>query len=240
MDTSLDLKLFTKVHDDVEKRQYLILHGLQKIRNSFKQNSLYPELAETVALYNQLILIKQRIEDNRQHFPKRIKRIDPLEKRIEYELLVDEHTDIQQLEGLIDWATPQIKAVIEEGIAIYEFVEERLQVDNVGIEPVYKDEGFFFVPNHEKAELSIFKYQMSIFKSSKDRYRSLKTNLVKNLTRSEAEIPPGSIKLDLLREDKTLPNPATFSFQVDLNYPFNKTIFPVVKRKLVSHIYGQA
>lgn len=234
--SSLNLELFTQVQSDFEVRQYKILAALKKISDDFQNNRIYPHLSGLVELRNTLTDIKDRLEDLRNDFPKRIKNIDLVNKIIEHEVVFVDGSDLSKVEDLIEWALPYIEAKIEEGKTIYEFVNKEIKIEEVGIVPSYIDEGYFFVPDNEEAKLLLFQYEISIFKSAQDRYRSLKTEFLKALDQGRAQLSPNSIKLDLIREHKKLPNPATYAFQTELDFPFNETIFPVVKRKLMKQL----
>lgn len=233
---TLDIDLFIKVDSDFEVRQYKVLAALKHISKDFKRNRIYPHLSHLVRLYNTLGDIKNRLEDLREKFPKRIKNIDLVNKIIEHEVVFVDGSDLQKVEDLIEWALPYLKAKIEEGIVIYEFVEDEIKMEEVGIVPSYTDEGYFFVPDNEVSKLLLYQYEVSLFESSTDKYRALKTNLMKALGKTRAHQSPNSIKLDLIQEYKKLPNPATYSFHTELELPFNETIFPVVKRKLLQRI----
>lgn len=233
----LNLDLFTQVYSDFEVRQYKVLSALKKISDHFQYNRIYPHLTNLVELRGMLVDIKKRLEDLRQDFPKRIKKIDFVNKVIEHEVEFVDGSDLDKVEDLIEWALPYIEAKIEEGKTIYEFVNHEIKFEEVGIIPNYTDEGYFFVPDNEASKLMLFQYEISIFKSSQDKYRSLNTQLMKALDKGEAQLSPNTIKLDLIRENKQLPNPATFSFFTDLDFPFDETIFPVVKRKLLKQLH---
>lgn len=234
----LSLDLFTQVNADFEKRQYLILAGLKKIEDQFYLNKIYPHLTELVELFKILKEIKQKLEDLREEFPKRIKSVDLVNKKIEYEIVFVEGSDISLVEDLIEWVLPHIERVLNAGITIHEFVENDLSVEHVGIVPNYRDEGYFFLPDRKMDKLKLFQFELSIFKSAEDKYRSLKTRYVKSIQIGSARLSPNSIKLDLIKEKKDLPNPATFNFDTNLDYPFRETIFPVAKRKLMQMIYN--
>lgn len=234
--SKLNLDLFTQIQADYEMRQYKILAALQRISEDFQNNRIYPHLSELVELKKVLTDIKDRLEDLRNDFPKRIKNIDLVNKIIEHEVVFVDGSDLTKVEDLIEWALPHIEAKIEEGIAIYEYVNEEIDVEEVGILPNYIDEGYFFVPDNEEEKLLLFQYEVSIFQSAQDQYRALKTGFLKALHQGRALMSPNSIKLDLIKEHKKLPNPATYSFKTDLDFPFNETIFPVVKRKLMRQL----
>ena len=75
MSIQLTFNLFVRVHEDFEKRQYLILHALQQIRREFRANKLYPELSELINLYNQLPGLKNRLDQKKRGFPENELRI---------------------------------------------------------------------------------------------------------------------------------------------------------------------
>ncbi|MCC5915307.1 MAG: hypothetical protein JJU46_13095 [Balneolaceae bacterium] len=234
--SELSLNLFTKVGDDLEKRRYIILAELQRISAEFQYYKIYPHLSRITELHRTLTEILTRLSDLRSKFPKRISKIDWVNQTIEHEVVFVDGTDLSAVEDLIQWTLPQLEKVIQEGVAIHEFVEKELNVEHVGILPNYREEGYFFLPDNRSRKLNLFRFEISIFHSSEDRYRSLKTRLLKSLKQGDAHLSPGSIKLDLIREERELPNPATYSFDISLDFPFDQTVLPVAKRKLMQAI----
>lgn len=236
--STLSLDLFTKVHDDLEKRQYVILGELKAISTEFQYYKVYPHLTELVELRRTLKEVTDRLSDLRNRFPKRISRIDWVNQIIEHEVVFVDGTDLSAVEELIDWALPHIEKVIQEGAAIHEFVEKELSVEHVGIIPNYREEGYFFVPDNKQSRLNLFRFEVSIFRSSEDPYRTLKTRFLRYVKQGSARLSPASIKLDLIRREKELPNPATFAFDTRLDFSFHQTILPVAKRKLMQTIFN--
>lgn len=234
----LSLNLFTKVQDDLEKRQYVILAELKKISCEFQYYKVYPHLSFLVDLHRTLKEVIGHITDLRNRFPKRISKIDWVNRTIEHDVVFVDGTDLKSVEELIVWAIPHIEKTIQEGAAIHEYVSEGLTVEHVGIVPNYREEGYFFLPDNKKKKLNLFKFEVSIFQSAEDKYRSLKTKFLKSLDKEVAEISPNSVKLNLIREQQELPNPATFSFYTELDFSFKSTILPVAKRKLMQKIYS--
>lgn len=239
-ESRLNLNLFTKVQDDVEKRQYIILAELKKISSEFQYYKIYPHLSGLIEIRKTLQDIIDRLADLRGKFPKRIGKIDWVNKTIEHEVVFVDGTDLKAVEGLISWALPKIDKVIHEGIAIHDYVEKELSVEHVGILPNYRDEGYFFVPDNQELKLNLFRFEISIFQSAEDQYRSLKTKFLRALEQGRAHLSPGSIKLELIRQEKELPNPATYAFDTRLDFPFNQTILPVAKRKLMQTITAKS
>lgn len=230
---ALSLELFTQVGIDLEVRQYHILDALKDIKRSFSQNKLYPYLSELVDLYNDLKTVVDRIGEMEQNMPHEIKSIDLQNKKITYQLLHSDYQHLQSVKDIINWALPFINQTIREGVTIYEFVDENFQVEQVGIKPTYIEEGYVFIPDNTNSQLLLFRYEMSIFVGSKDRYRSLRTSLVKSIDVCEVHVPPSTLKMELIRENHDLPNPATYAFNTRLDFPFEETLFPVARRKFM-------
>jgi hypothetical protein len=236
MKNELSIELFTQVRSDIEKNQYLIRAVLQNIKKEFQHNRIYPYLSHLINLYRTLSDIANQLEDLRSRFPKRIKKVDFVNQKIEREVIFGEESDIKRVQELIGWALPYIEETIEEGKTIYEFVNKEIELQEVGIIPNYTDEGYLFVPNNKKSQLLLFEYQVSIFRRTQDKYRSLKTTFLRSKAQNRAKLSPNAVKLDLIDENKKLPNPAAYSFQTALYFPFNETIFPIVKRKLLKRL----
>ncbi|MFU8812854.1 MAG: hypothetical protein ACNA78_07790 [Balneolaceae bacterium] len=233
----LSIDLFTRVRDDLEKRQYLIQADLGRIRANFKRYSVYPYLGELTELWRTLQTVLTRLNDLSSAFPKKIKKIDWVNQTIEHDVIFVDGTDITAVKDLIEWALPHIEQLLQEGAAIHEFVESELVVEHVGILPAYRDEGYFFLPDNESNKLQLHRFELSVFQSADDAYRTLKTRLIRELNRGPVEWSPNSLKLELIREEKELPNPATYAFETTLDFSFRHTIFPIAKRKLMQHLH---
>lgn len=238
VDELLNIDLFTRIHTDVEMRQYRVLAALQKARREFRQNRIYPQLAELVDLFNTLRSLDRHIKDMKNDFPKEITRIDLENKTIEKRVILVDGSHIDRVAKLIEWVLPHIREVIEEGTSVYEFVDENLSIEEVGIVPDYREEGYFFVPDNTEKQLLLFQFEVTLFESAEDRYRALKTFFLKKVGLDNLRHTPGELKLGLIRELKKLPNPITFSCSTPLALPFQETVFPVAKRKLLRYLYN--
>ncbi len=92
------------------------------------------------------------------------------------------------------------------------------------------------LPDPQKQKLHILQYTLSVFTQAKERFRSLKTAHVKSIAQRGVFLSPQSIKLELLSEKRDLPNPATYFFATTLDFPYESTILPVAKRKLMHYL----
>jgi len=234
----ISIESFFTSESDIETNQYRILGGLRKVCTDFTKKKIYPSLATLIELKQSIDKIKDERNNLNEKFPKHIKGFDINAQKIIYESAADvnHNNNIEEFFNLIDWALPYIEEAIDEGIILFDFVDKNISLDQVGVMPMYKDEGYFMVTDNTAFELQVHRYESTLFSSGNENYRSLKTEFVKSERQVIIRRSPESIKHELIKDRKDLPNPATFIFDSDLDFPFTETIFPVVKRKLISHI----
>ncbi|RPI71088.1 MAG: hypothetical protein EHM47_10970 [Ignavibacteriales bacterium] len=234
----ISLGSFFSSEQDLEMNQYRILGGIKEINTDFEKKKIYPALASLIELKTSLEKICVERKSLNGRFPKIIKGFDTKEQKLIFTIPVDfeKYYNVEQIFELADWALPHIKVAIEEGIVLFEFVEKNISFQQVGILPMYKDEGYFMINDNVAFELQIHRYECSLFSSENEKYRALKTELVKSERQEIIRRSPESIKHELIKERQDLPNPATYICDTDLDFPFAETIFPVAKRKLMSII----
>jgi hypothetical protein len=211
----LSLEIFFNPETDWEMNQYRILGGIKTAHAEFDKKRIYPALAMLIKLKRDLNQIKDEKNNLNQQFPKQIKGFDTKEQKVIYETseAINQNDNIEVIFTLIDWALPHINQAIEEGIVLFDFVEENMLLEQVGILPMYKEEGYFMITDNIALELFVKSKKQGIIIRS-----------------------PEEIKQELINERSDLPNPATFLLDSDLDFPFTETILPVAKRKMISHI----
>ena len=236
--TKLTLKTFLAGTGDVEAAQYQVLEGLKAYYNEFSHNRLYPSLSELVELHRALVEIITSMNDIQGHLPHELKEVDLEEGKLVYQTQEMSDDELARAADLIVWALPKIQKAIDEGVDIYNFVDEHIQIEQVGILPMYREEGYWFVPEHRAALLHLLRYELSLFTSANERYRRLKTVNIGEIEQRFIHRSPESIKLQLIEQYRDLPNPATYMCETDLDFPYNETILPIAKRKLMAHVFS--
>ncbi len=236
---ALGLDFFLTAGKDLEAAQYRFLGGLKNVRRAFKHNIIYPHLGRLIGLHDSLVTLIDKVEGMRDSLPGVVRDLDLENYAVIYDKEQLDDDQFKLLEDLIRWALPFIQEAIEEGRTIYEFVEENMTLEEVGIIPSYVKEGYLLVPDRSERVLHILRYELSIFSGNEERYQSLKTTHVKSVQHGAVEASPSTIKLDLVTEHRELPNPATYHFVTELEFPFNETLLPVAKRKLMRYLFSQ-
>jgi hypothetical protein len=229
----LKLETFFSGDNDIELNQYKILGGIKLLQHDFNTKKLYPALADLIKINTQLNEILTNRTTLQFSFPKKIKDFDFKNKKILYEN-TNHYDNVSYLFDLVEWALPIIQKVIEEGVVLYEFVEKNIELGELGIIPIYTEEGYLVIRDNENKCLKVFRFECSLFTSDKVPFRALKTEFLKNIYYAEVLFAPASLKLELVREYPELPNPAIYLCETELDFPFAETIFPIAKRKLMS------
>ncbi len=220
---------------DFEYKKYMLLAYLKKIRKEFGNTHLYPSLAELIFHHNNL----QRVRNNKdliyEKFPKNIDRADFEKLKLTYRKALADADVIKELGDIIRFAMPRFQEAIEEGKEIYEFVEEQMEFEPVGIIPMYLDEGYLLINQDRRRDVLVYKYQTSVFESSREKYRGINIEFVAN-DFTDITRPVERVKMDLSRQNSDLPNPATYVVTYKLGFPHKSTVLPVAKRLLMRHL----
>ncbi len=232
----LTLDTFLQAAKDEEQGQYRILAELRKIQHRFNQTRLFPELAHLIELYRSLHLILDNAEQVRKGLSRPIKAIDLENKRIIYETLRLEQETWEIVEKTIRWALPKLQEIIAEGIAIGEFVEEQLNVDIVGVLPSYIQEGYVLLPDLPRREYALVRYELTIFTAPDEKYRALKTRIVTRFGFPVIHQPPTQLKARVQQYETEIANPALYQFTVEVDFPFEETLYPIAKRKFLRYL----
>ena len=235
---SLRLETFIESFKDYESGQYRVLAGLKHAHDQFSHDRLYPTLSELIALYQNLTNILRAGEDLRRELPKRIIGLDLQSQRVLHETLTMSREELNAVEELIRWALPKIQEAIEEGRIIYNFIEEHVVLEEVGLLPSYVDEGYLLVPDTGDGMIHVVRYEVSIFSNAEQKFRNLKTQTIKSLPLKGLDSTAWHIKQKLIHELVDLPNPATYAFTTEFDYPYTETLLPMAKRKLLSKLYS--
>lgn len=230
---------FAEGYIDFELKKYTLLAYLQEVNKYFDQNKLYPQLADVVFHYHNLVAFRENKKFLQEHFPKKMTGIQMEKLQLLYEQMIEDDELMQELEEIIHYAANTLKGTLETGAGIYEFVEEKINIAPVGIIPLDLKEGYFFLSSGNNKTSRTYHYRLSIFEKHDEKYRSIKTVLIDKWQRSIASTYE-HIKAELIRNHSDLPNPAVYLIETGLSFPVDETLLPIAKRCLVKFITSQA
>jgi hypothetical protein len=236
---SLSVNWFIEGSIDFEHKKYLILSYLQEINKHFHKSKLYPDLSDLVFHYNNLLSFKQNKSIMQQAFPQRLTKADIDAVKLTYEKMVADNELMMEIERIIGYSIQKIDPAIREGKEIYDFVASRLNISPVGVVPLFPYSGYFLLRNGEEKQNLIYEYQITIFENKDDKYRGINAQFVTDYAANFVNTPE-SIKIQLIRHRKHLPNPAVYHVHSDIAFPLEQTLLPVAKQSLVKFISNAA
>jgi hypothetical protein len=229
---------FAEGYIDFELKKYTLLAYLQEINRHFDENKLYPQLADLIFHYNNLVAFRENKKYLQEQFPKKLTGVQIEKLQLLYEQLIEDNELMQELEEIIHYSAGAMKTTITSGTEIYEFVEGKLAIAPVGLVPLDVQEGYFFLSSGHTKNTWVYQYRLSFFEKRDERYRSIKTVYVDRLERSFVNTYE-NIKYSLIKTHH-LPNPAVYSIETDLTFPVEETLLPIAKRSLVKFIAAVA
>lgn len=236
---SLGVNWFIEGSIDFEYKKYVLLDYLQEINRRFDKNNLYPNLADLVFHYNNLICFRQNKTTLQNAFPQRLTKADIDAVKLTYKKIVEDDSTMQEIEQIISYAMVKMDPTLQTGREIYNFVESQLNIDPVGIMPLVPYDGYFSLRNGNDKTSLLYEYHITIFEDKDDKYRGINIQLIDTYEHSLANTPE-AIKLQLIRRHKHLPNPAVYYVHSDITFPLHPTLLPVAKRCLVKYISDAA
>ncbi|MFY0652309.1 MAG: hypothetical protein JXQ96_09765 [Cyclobacteriaceae bacterium] len=217
---------------DFEYKKYILLSYIQSVKKQFRSNKLYPQLADLVMHYQNLTALKNNKEIIYDQFPKKLTGVDFDRLKLNYEEMMRDDELMNEISEIINYSLPQINKAISEGKNIHDFVEENVELDTIGLIPIYNKEGYMLLSQDATPEVKVYRYRIALFEHHKEQFRAINTTYidteVKSITNS-AE----SIKMSLVKRFKELPNPATYLFNSKIGFPIRETYLPVAKRLLM-------
>ncbi len=236
---SLSETWFAEGFIDFELKKYTLLAYLQEINKGFKENKLYPQLGDIIFHYNNIIAFRDNKRFLQDHFPKRLTRVELEKLSLFYMQVVEDSELMKELEDIIQYACGKMQQTISDGTGIYEFVEEKINIQPIGIVPLDTTEGYFFLVNGKQNDTHIYQYRLTIFEKHNEKYRGIRTSYVDKWQRSFSSTYE-NIKSALIKSKTDMPNPAVYAMETSMHFPVEETLLPVAKRYLVKFISAAA
>ena len=172
------------VISDFELKKYTLLAYLQEINRNFQENKLYPQLADVIFHYNNLVAFRENKKYLQEQFPKKLTGLQMEKIQVLYEQMIQDDELMRELEDIIEYSTEHMKTAITNGTEIYEFVEDKLSIHPVGIMPMNSKEGYFLLCDGSGSETRAYSYYLSFFEKHDEKYRSMRTEYIDSWRRS--------------------------------------------------------
>src|SRR5499426_4123509 len=106
---------FAEGYIDFELKKYTLLAYLQQVNKYFNENKLYPQLADVIFHYNNLVAFRENKKFLQEHFPKKLNGIQLEKLQFLYEQMVEDTELMKELEEIINYSTTTMKRTIKSG-----------------------------------------------------------------------------------------------------------------------------
>lgn len=226
---------FMEGYIDFELQQYRLLAYLREVNQCFDENKLYPQLADVIFHYNNLALFRINKQVMQDQFPGKLSQINLQRLELVYEQMLADDLLMQELEAITGYAQEKIQAVINNGTEQYEFVAQQTCIEPIGILPLYKDEGYILLRYGGNQEVTGYTYTTTLFEHKNARYRGIRVSYIGRWQHTVTNTFE-HIKREIVRNIRTLPNPAVFRIETGLSVPLEETLLPIAKRMLVRQL----
>lgn len=230
---------FTQVPIDLEHKQYVLMGYLQQVATWYDAWRLYPPLADLIHQHRELTAYRQAKQELADQMPGEVTGLDLQRMTLRREKPFLEDAQLNELDDIVDYALPLVQRWIETGRERYETAEKGLELIPIGVMPLYKDEGYLLIRAVPYQDVWVFQYAASSFLHGQERLHALRTRYVTTYSWSLGSRYE-HVKLDLVRAQKELPNPATYAVEVARPLPLEETLLPIAKRRLLRELANGA
>ena len=226
---------FMEGYIDFELQKYRLLAYLSEVNKYFNETKLYPQLSDVIFHHNNLIAFRDNKKFLQDQFPRKLDQVNMQKLELMYEQMLADDELMQELESITNYGLERLKGTIDNGAEIYDFVEKKTRIEPIGIMPLYKNEGYMLVRYGQYSEVRAYNYTITLFEHQDASYKGVKMQYVDTWSRSISNTYE-NIKRAIIKTIRTLPNPAVFSIESELDVPLDETLLPIAKRMLVRHL----
>ena len=220
---------------DFEYKKYLLLAYLQHVSKEFAEVKLYPSFSDLIFHYNNLFQFRESKRNFSEKFPTQTTQEEFKNLETQKEADLSEHPDLKEIEEIIDYSLPVIQSQLKEGKDIYDYIDENVTIEPIGITPLYKNEGYIMLRVNPRKDVKVFEYKIVFFENTEGNYHGISLSYLDSFKVSIANTYE-SMKLDLIRNHTKLPNPATYLVYTYHPFPEETSLIPVAKRKILSYL----
>lgn len=223
---------------DFEYKKYMLLGYLKQVKEHFNEQKLYPDFAELIAHYKNLVRLKNSTSSLENNFKKTLKGIDYENLKLVYENTIDSEL-LDELKQIIAFSEPLLANELNNGKSIFDYAEQHILTDHIGILPIYKNEGYFMLYPFQSKQILVYSYSFSKINLLQQEVYGLNSSYFSTFTISLSK-PVDKVKHELIDANPELPNPAVYLFKAKTPLPNEETFLPIAKRLLYKNLSSAA
>jgi len=235
---NLDISQITSCGSDWETNHYTFLRTIKDWQSDLRKYKLFPALDYSQQFQNKFNdILDENIESK-----------DWLEREVRGAFINDQlvvlekaHQISYQLEKLIDfvkWALKINTDVLDEGEIIRQFVYDGSEIIPATETDKYRGKGYILIPDNERRVYKIYLYELSISWTIDEPVEFLELDLLRSIPFDLVDKTPENLMNEFIECTQQIYDPMVYICKTDLDLPFNETILPVVKSKLLESVNG--
>lgn len=220
---------------DFEYKKYQLLAYLQEAEKEFRSVKVYPTLSDLIDHHRTLKELESGKTELKSLFPKALNGIDFQKSQLHYQPKIQEDQVMEEITQITEFALPKLNKRIDEGKSILDYVESNVVFEPIGIQPLYRKEGYLMVTQESVEDIFAFRYRSNFIQLAGEKFKNISIWLVGVFSKSLA-LTLEKLKLQLIQECQDLPNPATWRLHSRQHFPLQETILPIGQRLLLPHM----
>lgn len=228
----LDNNWLAKGLIDFEYKKYIFLSYLTYVQKQFSDKKLYPVLPEIKEHYSNLQAYRIGKQQMESRFPQKLVGIDFKRHTMLRESTLIDPELISELDAIVNYSLERLDEQMAIGMELLEYIIHQISIEPIGVTPINNNEGYLIFLFHQSDEVWIYKYMVSPLSGLAEDVQ-IKTFYITRMRKSISNTPE-QIKKDLLKNNRDMPNPATYSISSKVDVPYEETLFPVAKRMFIN------
>ena len=235
---NLDISKITSCGSDWETNRYTFLQTLKGWENDLRKNKLFPVLDYSNQLQNKFNDILSENIESKYWLKKEVKGAFIDDRLV---LLEKAHQISFQLDRLIDfvkWGLHENSSLLEEAGIVKQFVYDNIKVIPWCNMDKYRGKGYILVPDNKINVYKIYLYELSINWSVDEPKEYLDLELLRSIPFELVSQSSYKLMDDFIKHSQSLYDPMVYICETEFDFPFNETILPIVKAKLLESVNG--
>ncbi len=234
----LDITKITSCGSDWETNRYTFLQSIKSWQNDIRKNKLFPAMDFASQLQNKFNEILSENIESKYWLESEVKGAFIDDRLV---ILEKAHQISFQLDRLIDfvkWGLNENIKLLNEAEIIKQFVYDNIQIIPCCSTNKYRGKGYILVPDNKLKVYKIYLYELSINWSVDEPVEYLDLELLRSIPFELVSDSPRSLLNEFIKHIKNLYDPMVYLCETELDFPFNETMMPVLKTKLLHSVNG--
>ena len=235
---NLDISKITSCGSDWETNRYTFLQTIKSWQNDIRKNRLFPALDFAWQLQNRFNDILSENIESKYWLEKEVKGTFIDDRLV---ILEKAHQISFQLDRLIDfvkWGLNENIDLLDEAEIVKQFVYENIQIVPCCNTDKYRGKGYILVPDNKISVYKIYLYELSINWSVDEPVEYLDLELLRSIPFSMVKNSANSLMREFIKHAQNLYDPMVYICETELDFPFNQTLLPIIKAKLLDSVNG--